>query len=183
MLAAVDLTPPVLDSSKEDPHDKDLSSDSASSLSSTSAKSLRAAAVFSDTTILRTFVSALAILLMGGAMLLGDSIQVQLPTNWAFEMQSMPIAALLLMLVGLCTSVMWTSIFNMATEGLGKYTAKASGIFMTMVVGGGVLPYLQSVVAAENALLSYLVPVLGVAYILFYALAGSKNVNTDIKVD
>ena len=95
----------------------------------------------------------------------------------------MPIAALLLMLVGLCTSVMWTSIFNMATEGLGKYTAKASGIFMTMVVGGGVLPYLQSVVAAENALLSYLVPVLGVAYILFYALAGSKNVNTDIKVD
>jgi FHS family L-fucose permease-like MFS transporter len=130
-----------------------------------------------------TFVSALAILLMGGAMLLGDSIQVQLPTNWAFEMQSMPIAALLLMLVGLCTSVMWTSIFNMATEGLGKYTAKASGIFMTMVVGGGVLPYLQSVVAAENALLSYLVPVLGVAYILFYALAGSKNVNTDIKVD
>jgi FHS family L-fucose permease-like MFS transporter len=54
---------------------------------------------------------------------------------------------------------------------------------MTMVVGGGVLPYLQSVVAAENALLSYLVPVLGVAYILFYALAGSKNVNTDIKVD
>ncbi len=34
-------------------------------------------------------------------------------------------------------------IFNLATEGLGKYTAKASGLFMMMVVGGGVMPYVQ----------------------------------------
>ena len=128
-------------------------------------------------------VSILAIGLMSGAMLLGDSLQVQLPTDWRFDMQPMPVAALLIMLVGLCTSVMWGSIFNMATEGLGKYTAKASGIFMMMVVGGGIIPYIQSAVAAHNSLISYIVPVIGTAFILYYALRGSRNVNKDIKVD
>ena len=128
-------------------------------------------------------VASVAIALMVAAMLLGDSVKVILPTSWAFEMASMPIAALLIVLCGLCTSVMWTSIFNMATEGLGKYTAKASGIFMMMVVGGGVVPYIQSIVAAHNCLISYIVPVIGVAFILYYALWGSKNVNKDIKVD
>jgi len=46
-------------------------------------------------------------------------------------------------LCGLCTSVMWGGIFNLATEGLGKYTPKASGLFMTMVVGGGIMPFIQ----------------------------------------
>ena len=130
-----------------------------------------------------TCVASVAIALMVAAMLLGDKVTVLLPTSWAFEMAQLPIAALLIMLCGLCTSVMWTSIFNMATEGLGKYTAKASGIFMMMVVGGGVVPYIQSIVAAHNCLISYIVPVLGVAFILYYALWGSKNVNKDIKVD
>ena len=128
-------------------------------------------------------VATVALALMGGAMALGDSSRVMLPTNWSFEMEAMPIAALLIMLCGLCTSVMWGCTFNMATEGLGKYTAKASGIFMMMVVGGGVVPYIQRVVAAHNCLISYIVPFVGVAYILFYALWGSKNVNKDIKVD
>jgi FHS family L-fucose permease-like MFS transporter len=92
-----------------------------------------------------------------------------------------PLASTLLVLCGLCTSVMWGSIFNMATEGLGKYTAKASGIFMMMVVGGGIVPLVQS--AFGSSLVGYIVPVIGVAYILFYALIGSKNVNKDIKID
>ncbi|MBQ7631742.1 MAG: MFS transporter [Paludibacteraceae bacterium] len=128
-------------------------------------------------------VASVAIALMVGAMIGGDAVQVMMPTNWAFVMAPMPIAALLIMLVGLCTSVMWGSIFNMATEGLGKYTAKASGIFMMMVVGGGVVPQIQSMIAAHDCLISYIVPVIGVAYILWYALVGSKNVNKDIKID
>lgn len=128
-------------------------------------------------------VSATAIVLMCAAIALGDSVTVMMPTNWALEMETMPIAALLIMLCGLCTSVMWGCIFNMATEGLGKYTAKASGIFMMMVVGGGIVPYVQSAIAAHNCLLSYIVPIIGVAYIFVYALWGSKNVNTGIKVD
>ena len=130
-----------------------------------------------------TCASVVAIALMVAAMLLGDKVTVNMPTGWDFAMTAMPIAALLIILVGLCTSVMWGCIFNLATEGLGKYTAKASGIFMMMVVGGGVVPQVQSIIAAHNILLSYIVPVIGVAYILIYALWGSKNVNTDIKID
>ena len=126
-------------------------------------------------------VASLAIALMAAAMLIGDSIMAKTIVQGAVI--EVPLASTLLVLCGICTSVMWTSIFNMATEGLGKYTAKASGIFMMMVVGGGIVPYLQSVVAAHDCLLSYIVPIVSVAYILFYALWGSKNVNKDIKVD
>lgn len=126
-------------------------------------------------------VASLAIALMVAAMLVGDSIMAK--TFVHGQLIDVPLASTLLVLCGLCTSVMWTSIFNMATEGLGKYTAKASGIFMMMVVGGGVVPYIQSVVAAHDCLLSYIVPIISVAFILYYALWGSKNVNTDIKVD
>ena len=133
--------------------------------------------------VMVTCVSVVAIALMVAAMILGDSVKVSLPTGWDFAVAEMPVAALLIILVGLCTSVMWGCIFNLATEGLGKYTAKASGIFMMMVVGGGIVPQIQSLIAANNILLSYIVPIIGVAYILFYALVGSKNVNKDIKVD
>ncbi len=84
----------------------------------------------------------------------------------------------------LCTSIMWSSIFNLATEGLGKYTEKASGIFMMMVVGGGVLPLIQNAVADAtlNYMLSYIVPLIAVAYMFCYTAFFSKNVNKDIPV-
>ena len=126
-------------------------------------------------------VASVAIALMVAAMLIGDSIMTK--TFVQGSVMDIPLASTLLVLCGLCTSVMWGSIFNMATEGLGKYTAKASGIFMMMVVGGGVVPYIQSIIAGHDCLLSYMVPVIGVAYILFFALWGSKNVNKEIKVD
>ena len=126
-------------------------------------------------------VASVAIALMVAAMLIGDSIMAK--TYVQGQVIAVPLASTLLVFCGLCTSVMWGSIFNMATEGLGKYTAKASGIFMMMVVGGGIVPYIQSVIAAHDCLLSYIVPIFGVAYILFYAIWGSKNVNKDIKID
>ncbi len=96
-----------------------------------------------------------------------------------------PVGIFAFILIGLCTSVMWGGIFNMAVEGLGKYTAIASGAFMTMVFGCAVMVALQGWVAdiTSSYLVSYWV-VLGCAvYILYYALLGSKNVNTDIPVD
>ncbi len=94
-----------------------------------------------------------------------------------------PVSALLLILCGLCTSVMWGGIFNLAVEGLGKYTAQASGIFMMMVVGGGVMPLIQNWIAGQAGYMaSYWLIVGMLAYILFYGLIGSKNVNTDIPV-
>jgi FHS family L-fucose permease-like MFS transporter len=103
-----------------------------------------------------------------------------------FGLVKVPINAALLVLVGLCTSVMWGGIFNLAVEGLGKFTEKASGIFMVMVCGGGILPLLQNAVVDVTGgvgyLPSYWVIVAGLIYLLFYALAGSKNVNKNIPV-
>lgn len=131
-----------------------------------------------------TCVSSLAVVLMTLAMVLGNTIMVPFIADWSFSIINLPIAAPLIVLVGLCTSVMWGCIFNMAVEGLGKYTAQASGIFMMMVVGGGVLPLIQGVIADHTDILtSYIVFVAGAAYILLYAVIWSKNVNTDIKVD
>ena len=87
-----------------------------------------------------------------------------------------PVSIFAFILVGLCTSVMWGGIFNLAVEGLGKYTAIASGIFMTMVCGCAVLLPLQGWVAdlAGDFMTSYWVVLFCAAYILFYALVGSK---------
>jgi FHS family L-fucose permease-like MFS transporter len=101
-----------------------------------------------------------------------------------FGFAHVPVSAALLVLCGLCTSVMWGGIFNLAVEGLGKYTEKASGFFMVLVCGGGILPLLQNYVVDifSSYQVSYWVVFAGLAYLLFYALAGSKNVNKDIPV-
>src|SRR5690606_11335766 len=86
-------------------------------------------------------------------------------------------------LVGFCTSIMWGSIFNLAVEGLGKFTPAATGIFMTLVCGGGILPAIQGGIAdSVSYLASYWVIAIGLAYLLFYALIGSKNVTTGVSV-
>ena len=132
-----------------------------------------------------TAVSVLGLVLVGGAMLLNPSITVNLPVfkgTEGFGLAEVPINAALLVLCGLCTSVMWGGIFNLAVEGLGRYTEKASGIFMALVCGGGILPLIQNFVVdlSGNYLVSYWVIVAGLAYLLFYALVGSKNVNKDL---
>ena len=89
--------------------------------------------------------------------------------------QQIPVGIFSFLLVGLCTSVMWGAIFNMAVEGLGKYTAIASGIFMTMVFGCAVMMAIQAAVAdATSYITSFWVVVFCAAYLLFYALVGSK---------
>ena len=133
-----------------------------------------------------TAVSALGIVLVLGAILLPKTITTSMPvfTGSSFSAVQVPISALLLVLTGLCTSIMWGGIFNLAVEGLGKYTAQASGIFMMMVVGGGILPLFQNWIAdITNYQISYFVIVACLVYLLYYALIGSKNVNKDIPVE
>ena len=97
---------------------------------------------------------------------------------------TVPVSLVFLTLCGLCTSVMWGSIFNLSTEGLGKYTAPASGIFMTLVCGGGIIPFLQNLLADKvGSIPSYWLLVACLAFLLFYGLAGHKNVNKDIPVE
>ena len=133
-----------------------------------------------------TAVSLLGLVFVGGAMILDPANTVNLPVfkgTEGFGMAEVPVNAALLVLCGLCTSVMWGGIFNLAVEGLGKYTEKGAGIFMAMVCGGGILPFVQNLVVDVTDggyLTSYWVIAAGLAYMLFYALVGSKNVNKDI---
>ncbi len=134
-----------------------------------------------------TVVSAVAIVLVLVAIFVPKSVTVNMPGYSAadgFAMFRVPLSCLLLVLCGLCTSVMWGAIFNMAVEGLGKYTEAASGIFMMLVVGGGIMPFIQEFIAkAAGYMNSYWLVVAMLAYLLFYAVIGSKNVNKDIPVD
>ena len=124
-------------------------------------------------------VSTVALILVLCAMFIPVSNKASMPafTGSGFSMVEVPLSALLLVLVGLCTSVMWGTIFDLAVEGLGAATNKASGIFMAMVVGGGILPLLQNFVADKAGYMpSYWVIVAGLAFIFFFAVAGSRVV-------
>ena len=124
------------------------------------------------------FVGTVAIVFLLLGMILGDTTTVKFPaitSQLSFSLAEIPIGVMFFILCGLCTSVMWGAIFNLAVEGLGKYTSIASGLFMVMVCGGGILPLIQGAVADFSGyLMSYVVVIIAVAYILWYALFGSK---------
>ena len=120
---------------------------------------------------------AMALIVVGvllpGAMVKFPSLGSQ---TFSFSLVEIPVGVMLFVLCGLCTSVMWGAIFNLAVEGLGKYTSIASGLFMVMVCGGGLLPLAQgAVVDAAGFMNSYWVLVAALAYILWFALIGSRT--------
>ncbi len=126
--------------------------------------------------------SAVGLILIFLAIVLPSSTEIALPVlqrsatgALSFGLAQVPINAMFIVLVGLCTSIMWGGIYNLAVEGLGKYLAAASGIFMVMVCGGGILPAIQGFVAdAVGYMGSYWVIFIGLAYLLFYGVLGSK---------
>ncbi len=125
-------------------------------------------------------VSTLGLLFILLAIFSPVSVAITLPVIGT----KVPISILFLILCGLCTSIMWGGVFNLAVEGLGKYTAAASGIFMVMVMGGGIVPLIQGWVSDNLGYInSYWVMFACLAYMLWYALVGCKNVNKDIPVE
>lgn len=133
--------------------------------------------VSSRTMITTVSIATLVLVLFG--MFAPTDVLVAFPGvdwgNLTVVWQDVPVGIFAFLLVGLCTSVMWGGIFNMAVEGLGKYTAIASGIFMTMVFGCAVMMFIQASVAdAVGYIQSYWVVVFCAAYLLFYALVGSR---------
>ena len=125
-------------------------------------------------------VCTVAIVFVLAIMFIPETVKVTVPVANV----EVPLSMMFMFLCGLCTSVMWGAIFNLAAEGLGKYTPAASGIFMALVCGGGVLPFIQGLAAdAVGFINSYWVVIIGLGYMLFYALVGSKNVNKDIPVE
>ena len=139
--------------------------------------------------VMLSVTSAIGLLLIFLTIFSSTETMVSLPVlqrsplgALSFGMAEVPINAMFIVLVGLCTSIMWGSIFNLAVEGLGKYTAAASGIFMVLVCGGGILPAIQGFVADKAGYISsYWVIIIGLAYLLFYALVGSINRNKEIQ--
>ena len=132
-------------------------------------------------------VTSLAIVLVLIAIFIPKSVTINMPGYSAaegFSMFQVPLSCLFLVLCGLCTSLMWGAIFNLAVEGLGKYTEAASGIFMMLVVGGGIMPFIQDFIAKGAGYMnSYWLVIAMLCYLLYYALVGCKNVNKDIPVD
>ena len=127
-----------------------------------------------------TVSCSLALVFVGCIMFIPETVKMTVPVVDA----QVPVSMVFMFLCGLCTSVMFGSIFNLATEGLGKYTPVASGIFMALICGGGIMPFLQGLVAdAAGFINSYWVVVLGIVYMLAYGLFGTKNVNKDIPVE
>jgi len=140
--------------------------------------------------LMLTFASSLGIVLVGAAFMSPMTTLVSMP---AFDtsggalsagLVEVPITFMFLAMVGICISIMWGSIYNLATEGLGKYVAQATGIFMVLVVGGGIIPLVQNFIADKVGFMaSYCIIIAGFAYLLYYALIGSKNVNKDIPIE
>ena len=123
-------------------------------------------------------MSSVAILFVLLAIFIPESVQIKVGGN------AIPLSLGFLILCGLCTSIMWGAIFNLAVEGLGKYTAAASGIFMTLVCGGGIIPFFQNLLADHvGSLQSYWLIIACLLYLVYYALVGCKNVNKDIPVE
>ena len=133
------------------------------------------AKVSSRTMMVATTSIAIVLLLLG--MFLPSTL-VKFPSvtsDLKFALADIPLNVVFFILCGLCTSIMWGAIFNLAVEGLGKYTSLASGVFMMLVCGGGILPLIQGAVADATSIISgYWVVVAAVAYMLVFALFLSK---------
>lgn len=125
------------------------------------------------------FTASLGLVLVGLFMLFSHTdLTVELPvfrSDFSFGTEPIRLGLVFLILCGLATSVMWGAIFSLATTGLGQATAQASGIFMTMVCGGGILPALQAWIADRTSFTaSFGLVLLCLAYLLFYALRGYR---------
>ncbi|MBR3222043.1 MAG: MFS transporter [Kiritimatiellae bacterium] len=110
-----------------------------------------------------SFLATLGICLLLAAMF----VPVKMITLFGREF---PLSMAFMVAVGLCTSVMWGGIFNMAAEGLGKYVPMGSGIFMAMVFGGILIPVQGFLADKVGILSSYWLSIALLAYVLFYSL-------------
>ena len=118
---------------------------------------------------------AAIIFIVAGTLTTG--IAAKMPVlSGGVKLVDVPLAAIFFALCGLCASVMWPAIFNLATEKLGKYTAAASGLFMMMVFGGFVFQIIQGLLidSGVSFMVSFVVPGLALAYIFLYTVGFSK---------
>jgi MFS transporter, FHS family, L-fucose permease len=81
-----------------------------------------------------------------------------------------------ILLVGLFNSIMFPSIFTLAIDGLGPLTGKGSGLLVTSIVGGAVIPVLQGALADHFGIhYAFILPALCYLYIIYFAMRGSRR--------
>lgn len=107
------------------------------------------------------FNATAAVALLGIAMLAGKA--------------SADIAMWALLAIGFFNSIMFPTIFSLATKGLGRFTSSASGVLCTAIVGGAVVPVIQGWAADTYGLMiSFVVSAICYVYIVFFAIKGYK---------
>ncbi|WP_316808922.1 MFS transporter [Pedobacter agri] len=90
--------------------------------------------------------------------------------------------------VGLFCSTLWPCIFTLAVSGLGKHTSQGSSFLIMMIMGGGIISWLQGAVSEVTGIqYSYIVGILCFAYLAFYAwrvsgILRSQGINFDQKI-
>lgn len=135
--------------------------------------------------VMLSSVAIIAILLVCSAILVSPEYTTPIfglskDNGLAFVLYEVRLSVLLLVLCGLCMSVMWGAIFSLSVVGLGKYTQVASGIFMVMVCGGGIIPTIQGYMVDIVGYLNSFWLVFGLlVYILFFALVGSRAIKKE----
>ncbi|MEP5363505.1 MAG: sugar MFS transporter [Reichenbachiella sp.] len=78
--------------------------------------------------------------------------------------------------IGLFNSIMWSNIFTLAIDGLGKYTSQGSSLLVMMILGGAIVPPVQGLLADYLGIqLSFIVPVFCYLYIFYYGFSGYKS--------
>ena len=81
--------------------------------------------------------------------------------------------------VGLFCSTLWPCIFSLAVNGLGKNTSQGSSFLIMMIMGGGIVSYLQGIIADYTSIhFSYVVGIVCFAYLAFYAITAQKILKT-----
>lgn len=127
--------------------------------------------------VMLAFTSSLAIVLTICGILMSNQTMPFIgfdSNHMLFSIVNVPLNAILFVCCGFCTSIMWGAIFNLAVQGLGRYTPIASGLFMVMVCGGGIWPVIQGAFANISIIGSFWMVAVLAAYILAYALFLSK---------
>ncbi len=107
------------------------------------------------------FNATAAVVLLGVAMLAGKA--------------SADVAMWALLAIGFFNSIMFPTIFSLATKGLGRFTSSASGVLCTAIVGGAIVPVVQGWAADTYGLMiSFVVSAICYVYIVFFAIKGYK---------
>ena len=84
-----------------------------------------------------------------------------------------------MVLCGFFNSIMFPNIFTLGIAGLGPMTSKGSGLIMTAVVGGAVVPYLLGALADKVGIQhAFVLPVICYLYIAYYGMWGSRPTRT-----